>query len=119
MSFLVGAESYDRFMGRYSAPLAPLLADLAGVAAGQSALDVGCGSGALTGELVLRLGIGAVAAVDPAVPFVEAVRARHPGVDVRRGVAEQLPFAGQTFDTTLAQLVVRFMDDPVGGISEM
>ena len=45
-------------MGRYSAPLAPQLADLAGVAGGQRVLDVGCGPGALTAELVAALGAG-------------------------------------------------------------
>ena len=48
MTFVVAADAYDRFMGRYSVPLAPQLADLAPVAAGQRALDVGCGPGALT-----------------------------------------------------------------------
>ena len=31
MSFEVAAEAYDRFMGRYSTPLGPQLADLAGI----------------------------------------------------------------------------------------
>ncbi|MBA2275927.1 MAG: SAM-dependent methyltransferase, partial [Chloroflexi bacterium] len=48
MSFS-NAGAYDRFMGRYSVLLAPQLADLAGIAAGQRVLDVGCGPGALTG----------------------------------------------------------------------
>ena len=48
MSFDVAADAYDRFMGRYSVLLSPQLADLAGVAAGQRAIDVGCGPGALT-----------------------------------------------------------------------
>ena len=113
------ADAYDRFMGRYSALLSPQLADLAGVAAGQRVLDVGCGPGALTAELVSRVGPGSVCAVDPSEPFVSAVRARHPGVDVRVGYAEQLPFADRDFDAALAQLVVHFMRDPVTGLREM
>jgi SAM-dependent methyltransferase len=119
MSFNVPAASYDRFMGRYSVLLAPQLADLAGVAAGQRVLDVGCGPGALTGELVRRLGENAVSAVDPSEPFVVAVRERYPGVDVRRASAEALPFPDRNFDRSLAQLVVHFMTDPVAGLGEM
>jgi SAM-dependent methyltransferase len=119
VSFEVAADAYDRFMGRYSAPLAPALADLGGVRNGQTALDVGCGPGALTGELVQRLGAASVSAVDPSEPFVEAARARHPGVDVRRSTAEELPYGDETFDASLAQLVVHFMSDPVRGLAEM
>jgi SAM-dependent methyltransferase len=119
MSFDVAAESYDRFMGRYSVPLAPLFADFAGVRAGQRALDVGCGPGALTTELVGRLGSTSVAAVDPSEPFVTAARERHPGVDVQHAPAEDLPFADDWFDASLAQLVVHFMTDPVAGLTEM
>ncbi|HEV8688636.1 MAG TPA: methyltransferase domain-containing protein [Gaiellaceae bacterium] len=119
MSFTVGADAYDQFMGRYSVPLAPQLADFAAVAAGQRVLDVGCGPGALTAELVRRLGPAAVSAVDPSEPFVAAAQERHPGVSVRRAAAEQLPFADQAFDAALAQLVVHFMADPVVGLREM
>jgi SAM-dependent methyltransferase len=119
VSFAVPADAYDRFMGRYSTPLAPRLADVAGVQRGQRALDVGCGPGALTGELVARLGAEAVAAVDPSEPFVVAARERHPGVDIRRAAAEELPFPDAEFDVALAQLVVHFMADPVAGLREM
>ena len=100
-------------MGRYSVLLSPQLADLAGVAAGQRAIDVGCGPGALTRVLVDRLGADAVAAVDPSASFVEAIRARYPGVDVRSAGAEALPFEDDIVDVALAQLVVHFMTDPV------
>ena len=106
-------------MGRYSVPLAPKLADFAEVATGQGVLDVGCGPGALTSELVRRLGAAAVSAVDPSEPFVAAARERHTGVTVRRAPAEQLPFDDQMFDAALAQLVVHFMADPVVGLHEM
>jgi ubiquinone/menaquinone biosynthesis C-methylase UbiE len=119
MSFDVAAESYDRFMGRYSRLLAPQMADLADVRVGERVLDVGCGPGALTGELVARVGAPNVAAVDPSESFVSALRERHPDVAVQQASAEQLPFPAQRFDAALAQLVVHFMSDPVAGLREM
>ncbi len=119
MSFDVPADAYDQFMGRWSRQVAPRLAELAGVRAGLRALDVGCGPGALTAELVARLGPAAVTAVDPSAPFVAAARARNPGVDVRQAAAESLPFPHGTFDAALAQLVVHVMADPVAGLAEM
>lgn len=119
MSFRVGASSYDRFMGRYSVPLAPRFADLASVAAGQRVVDVGCGPGALTAELVVRVGAAAVAAVDPSESFVAAAQERHPTVEVHRAAAEQLPFEDDSFDAAVAQLVVHFMADPIAGLREM
>jgi ubiquinone/menaquinone biosynthesis C-methylase UbiE len=119
MSFDVAADAYDQFMGRFSKLLSPQMADLARVRAGQRALDVGCGPGALTSVLVERLGAEAVAAVDPSAPFVDAARARHPGVSVTQASAERLPFPDDAFDAALAQLVVHFMSDPVAGLAEM
>ncbi len=119
MGFDIPAEAYDRFMGRYSTLLSPQFADFAGVHAGQRALDVGCGPGALTAELVSRLGAGAVVANDPSASFVTAARERQPQVDIREASAEDLPFPDDSVDTALAQLVVHFMADPVVGLSEM
>ncbi len=119
MSFSVAADAYDRFMGRYSTPLAPELASFANVVEGQWVLDVGCGPGALTSELVRRVGVGRVSAVDPSGPFVEAIRERLPDVTVARASAEHLPFPDQSFDAVIAQLVVHFMTDPVAGLAEM
>jgi ubiquinone/menaquinone biosynthesis C-methylase UbiE len=119
VTFTVSADAYDRYMGRYSVLLSPQLADLAGVRDGQRVLDVGCGPGALTAELVQRVGPAALAAVDPSEPFVAAARERHPHVDVQRAAAERLPFADDAFDAALAQLVVHFMSDPSAGVAEM
>jgi ubiquinone/menaquinone biosynthesis C-methylase UbiE len=117
--FEVAADAYDRFMGRYSVQLAPQLADFAHVRPGQRVLDVGCGPGALTAELVARVGPDHVAAADPSTAFVAAVRDRHPGVEVAQAPAEELPFADASFDAALAQLVVHFMAQPVVGLTEM
>lgn len=117
--FDVSADAYARFMGRYSRPLADLTVDLAGVRAGQRALDVGCGPGIVTAPLCARLGQDGVAAVDPSAAFVDAVRQNFPAVDARQAVAESLPFEDDHFDVTVAQLVVHFMADPVQGLREM
>jgi SAM-dependent methyltransferase len=117
--FQAPAEAYDRYIGRYGAELACALIGAAHVHPGARAVDVGCGPGALTGELVAVLGEGNVAAIDPSTPFAEANRRRHPGVDVRVAAAESLPFADAAFDCALAQLVVNFMGDPAAGVGEM
>ena len=119
MRFAATADAYDRFMGRYSVHLAPSFADFAHVSPGQRVLDVGCGPGALTTELVKRLGTSLVAAVDPAEQFVAAAAERHPGVEVQVAAAERLPFSDGEFDAALAQLVVHFMEHPVRGLAEM
>jgi SAM-dependent methyltransferase len=119
VTFDVPADAYARFMGRFSEPLGVTFADFAGIAAGHTVVDVGCGPGALTTELVHRVGASSVAAIDPSPPFVAALRERLPGVDVRSGSAEHLPYDDAAFDAALAQLVVHFMTDPVAGLREM
>ncbi len=118
-TFLVPGDAYDRFMGRYSQPLSRLFADAAGVTEGQTALDVGCGPGALTGELVSRLGAAAVCGLDPSPVFVAECARRHPGVDVRAGRSEQIPFDAGRFDRVLCQLVLHFVTDGRAAVSEM
>jgi len=118
-TFQVSGETYDRFMGRYAAPLAVAFADALGVDGGQDVLDVGCGPGALTAELVRRLGPEHVAAVDPSESFVEACRTRNPGVDVQLGRAEEIPHPDDRFDAALAQLVYHFVSDPETAAAEM
>ncbi|MDN5805371.1 MAG: class I SAM-dependent methyltransferase [Microlunatus sp.] len=119
MSFDVSADAYGRFMGRFSEPLAVEFAAFAGVQSGMTALDVGCGPGALTARLVELLGADSVRAADPSPSFVAAARARFPGMDIAEARAEALPLPDNAVDMALAQLVVHFMKDPVAGLREM
>jgi SAM-dependent methyltransferase len=119
MTFAVAAEMYDRFVGRYSDGLGRALAEKAGVGSGMQALDVGAGTGKLVGVLAEILGEKNIAAVDPSEPFVAALAERFPGVDVRHGTAEQLPFENTSFDAVFAQLVINFLTDPERGAAEM
>ncbi|HEY2053720.1 MAG TPA: class I SAM-dependent methyltransferase [Solirubrobacterales bacterium] len=117
--FASPAEHYDRFMGRYTVPLASALADEVGVVEGMKVVDVGCGPGGLTAELAGRVGVPNVAAIDPAEQFVAACRQRNPGADVRQGVAEALPWEDDAFDAALSCLVIAFMRDADAGVGEM
>jgi SAM-dependent methyltransferase len=113
------ADSYARFMGRFSEPLAQQFADLAHAVGDGRVLDVGCGPGVLTSVLVDRYGPDRVDAIDPTPGFVEAARRRLPGVDVRQGTAEALPWPDDAYAAVFAQLVVHFMADPARGVVEM
>lgn len=118
-TFRAPPDAYDRFVGRYGLQLGSALIKFAGVEHGMRALDVGCGTGALTRALVDCLGSESVAGAEPSEPFVSACRARLPGVEVVVAPAESLPFPDESFDAALSQLVVNFMRKPEAGVREM
>ena len=117
--FSGSSDAYDRFMGRYSRPLAAEFADFAGVGAPQRVVDVGAGTGALTAKLVGRLGAENVAAAEPSTDYAATLREKFPGLDVREAPAEELPWEDASFDAALAQLVVVFLNDAPGGVREL
>jgi SAM-dependent methyltransferase len=118
-TFRASADAYDRHIGRYGPPLAAALISAARVETGQRALDVGCGTGALTAALADLLGGEHVAGVDPSESFVEACASRLPQVRMEVGVAESLPFGDAAFDVALSQMVLNFMTDARAGVREM
>jgi SAM-dependent methyltransferase len=119
VTFAVEADIYDRHVGRYSGALGLELVQAAGVEPPLEALDVGAGTGKLTGVLAELLGEENVAAVDPSETFVAALRTRFPRAQVQQAGAESLPFESSSFGAALAQLVVNFMRDSEQGVAEM
>ena len=119
MTFAAPPDAYDRLMGRYSYALCEALTEAAGVEPDAAVLDVGAGTGMGTKRLVDLVGADRVAAVEPSETFVQALRERLPGSDVRHASAEALPFEDDAFDAALAHLVVNFMGDPDAGVGEM
>ena len=117
--FTASGAAYDAFMGRYSNGLATAFAEVLGVREGGTALDVGCGPGALCDVLVARLGSASVSACDPSPGFVAECSARHPGVTVLQGRAEAVPFPDAGFDVVAAQLVFHFVTDPDAAVGEL
>lgn len=87
--------------------------EFAGIRRGVRALDVGCGTGVITRELVLRAGPrGRVVGVDPSRVFVREARRRAAAVGLgtacafRVGDGLRLPFPAASFDAAIAVTVL-------------
>lgn len=115
------AEAYERFMGRWSRDLAPLLVRFAQVRDGEALLDVGSGTGALTLAMAASAPSSWIVGVDLAASYVAFARSRVQGDRLRfeEGDAQQLRFADGSFDRTLSLLVLNFVPDPVKAVNEM
>jgi SAM-dependent methyltransferase len=113
-------DVYERFMGRWSRLLAPLLLRFASVGEANSLLDVGSGTGALASAAAAIPSVR-VTSVDPSRAFVEHARQRTSCDNVRFevGDAQALSFSDATFDRTLALLVMNFVPDPAAAVREM
>ncbi|MEE3852705.1 methyltransferase domain-containing protein [Gordonia sp. LSe1-13] len=98
----------------------PRLLDRTGVRRGERVLEVGCGTGALTREALAWVGPdGSVAAIDPN-DGMRAVAARMcPGALLHAGVAEDLPFADDSFDRVVCQFVLMFCTDRRRAVAQM
>lgn len=113
--------AYQRFMGRWSARLAPSFIRFAGVEDGQRVLDVGCGTGSLSAALLLAGPAIRVVGVDPVPAYVAFARqaVRDPRAEFQTSAVEQLPFPDAAFDAVLACLVLQEVADPARALLEM
>ena len=120
-SIFAESDAYERFMGRWSRQLAPLLVRYAAVADGNSVLDVGSGTGALSLALLDAFPSIRVTGVDPSGAYVRAAQARASDERARFvvGDAQALDLPGNTFDKTLSLLVMNFIPDSAKAMREM
>ena len=116
------AEAYERFMGRWSSLLAPLLVDFAGIHDTGRALDVGSGTGALAFSIAKLRPHCQVLGIDPSQEYIGYADARNPFPGRARfevGDAQQLRFADATFENSLSLLVFNFIPDAKKALREV
>jgi SAM-dependent methyltransferase len=115
------AQAYEGFMGRWSRRLAPLFVRFAAVRDGDTVLDVGSGTGALTAAVAKIAPSSAIVGIDPAPAYVAFAQLQHGSTRVRFevGDAQQMRFENATFDRTLSLLVVNFIPDVRKALGEM
>ena len=71
--FVQGAP-YERYVGRWSRLVAPRFLAWLDIAPGRRWLDVGCGTGALAGEIIATRAPASVTGVEPSQGFLATAR---------------------------------------------
>lgn len=114
-------DAYDRFMGRWSRALAPLLVEFAAVQDGDVVLDVGAGTGALSAAVARMAPSSRIAGIDPSGQYVAMAQQRQGNARVHfeTGDAQRMRFEAASFDRTLSLLVVNFIPDARAAVKEM
>ncbi len=115
------AEIYEEFfVPALFQQWTPIMADAAGIKAGQRVLDVACGTGVLAREAAGRVGGGGlVTGLDRNEGMLAMARRVAPAVEWKAGRAEQLPFPDASFDAVVSQFGLMFFDDRVQALREM
>ena len=115
------AHIYDRFfVPALFEQWSVVVCERAGITAGQSALDVACGTGALTCVAADIAGdAGAVHGLDCNPEMLAVARAKQSDVVWQEGVAESLPYDDRYFDNVVSQFGFMFFDDKSKALSEM
>jgi SAM-dependent methyltransferase len=115
------ADAYERFMGRWSRSLAPLLVRFAEVRDAHVVLDVGSGTGALAAAVAASAPSATVMGIDPAASYVAFAQSKRPSdrLSFEVGDARKMRFEDRAFDRTLSLLVINFIPDPQKALLEM
>lgn len=114
-------KAYERMMGRWSRLVGDLFLDWLKLPDNLRWLDVGCGNGAFTEEIIARCRPAAVEAVDPSPDQLSYARDRA-GTRMavyHQGDAQALPFEADGFDIAVMALVIAFVPDAAKAVAEM
>jgi SAM-dependent methyltransferase len=119
--FFTDGQAYERLMGRWSRLVGETFLDWLNLPKGLRWLDVGCGNGAFTEEIIARCAPVTVMAIDPSNEQLAFARTR-PGANTAKfelGDAQKLTFGDGTFDVAVMALVLAFLVDPAKAVAEM
>jgi SAM-dependent methyltransferase len=114
-------QSYERLMGRWSRVVGERFLNWLDIPDGLRWLDVGCGNGAFTEEIIARCSPAAVIALDPSEDQLAYARMRS-GAKLAQfevGDAQKLTFRDDSFDAATMALVLAFLSDPAKAVAEM
>jgi SAM-dependent methyltransferase len=118
-SMFADAQAYERFMGRWSRLLAPLLIDFARLPETGTVLDVGSGTGSLSIAITQQRPRVRVTGIDPSSEYVGYATSRNSAAQFQVGDAQKLEFAAGRFDAAVSLLVINFIPDRAAAVREL
>ena len=113
--------AYERMMGTWSRLVGDVFIDWLKPASGLKWIDIGCGNGAFTEQIVDRCQPSEVLGVDPSEGQLAFARQRPAArlAEFRQGGAMELPVPDKRFDAATMALVIFFVPDPAKGVAEV
>jgi len=113
--------AYERMMGVWSRLAGDVFLDWLAPKPNLTWLDVGCGNGAFSELIVTRAKAATVHGVDPSEGQLSFARTRPHAekMQLRQGVATELPYGDNAVDAATMALVLFFLPDPAKGVAEM
>ncbi|RLI79584.1 chitin-binding protein [Archaeoglobales archaeon] len=103
----------------YSDEMRKTVVDMAELDDNSFVLEVGCGTGFTTAEIVNRVGECNVVALDLTPEQMAKAVYRFPDVKFVRGDAENLPFKNDCFDAAISAGSIEYWPNPLEGVKEM
>jgi ubiquinone/menaquinone biosynthesis C-methylase UbiE len=112
---------YERMMGRWSKLVGRVFLEWLNAPKNLKWIEVGCGNGAFTEELIAHRVPLEVTAVDPSEGQLSFARTRPAAklAQFREADAQALPFPNRSFDAAAMALVITFIPDPAKAVREM
>ena len=113
-------RAYERYVGRWSRPVAAEFLRWLAPPRGLAWADIGCGTGALASAIVTLCDPASVRGVDASPDFVSRARQQVGApATFETGDAAHLPWESATFDVTGSGLVLNFVADHGAMVREM
>lgn len=113
------AEAYEHYMGRWSREVAPRFLAWLDAEPGARWVDLGCGTGALSGAIARAGRPASLLGLDTSEGFLRSAERDVPDAEFRVGDAADTGLPSGAFDLAVSGLVLNFTRDPHAALREM